>query len=181
MAERTIVKSGIEDVGQGPAVFAELLQAFAAAVVANDGGGLGQMFTPDGIYEDGFFGPHAGREAIAAMLQRFHDTGGDYRWEFFDAVGGGAIGYARFRFSYVSRLPESPGRPVAFEGISVFYLRDGLIARYAEIFDRGLALVQLDFPAERIERVLRKAAAAQNAHPELAPHLDRFRNGGPPG
>src|SRR5437763_14740523 len=139
--------------------FGKLLDNFAAAVVADDGAGLGALFAEDGVYADEFFGAHRGRAAIAAMLQRFHDTGGDYRWDFFDPVYDGTTGYARFRFSYVSRLPEAAARPVSFEGISRFRLRDGLIERYDEAFDRGVALVQLGFPAERIRRILEKAAA----------------------
>ena len=153
---------------------AELLTIFAAAVQANDGQRLAMLFTEDGVYEDGFFGAHAGRSAIAAMLQRFHDTGSSYLWEFVDPVSDGPIGYARFRFSYISRLPESTGRPVLFEGISCFRFRGDLIARYSEAFDRGVALAQLDFPAERIRRILQKAAAAQNRLPEARRHLERF-------
>jgi hypothetical protein len=89
-------------------------------------------------------------------------------------VGDGEIGYARFRFSYRSTLPESDGRPVMFEGISRFRLAGGLIAHYDEAFDRGVALVQLGFPAERIRRIVEKAAAAQNGSPEARAHLDRF-------
>src|SRR5207302_567156 len=51
--------------------FRDLLTAFAAAVEAN-GDGLASLFTEDGTYEDGFFGAHMGRTAIAMMLQRFH-------------------------------------------------------------------------------------------------------------
>ena len=80
--------------------FAELLATFSAAVVANDGAGLAALFTADGIYADEFFGVHRGRSAIAAMLQRFHDTGRDYRWNFIDPVSDGTTGYARFRFSF---------------------------------------------------------------------------------
>ena len=155
--------------------FADLLAAFTAAIVANDGTGLGALFTEDGVYADEFFGAHQGRAAIASMLQRFHDTGSDYRWDFFDPVSDGRTGYARFRFSYRSVLPESDGRPVMFEGISQFWLAEnGLIARYSEAFDRGVALVQLGFPAERIRRVVEKAAAAQNSTQEARVHLDRF-------
>jgi hypothetical protein len=154
--------------------FAELLKAFADAVEANDGPGLAQLFTEDGVYEDGFFGSHTGRPVIAAMLQRFHDTGGRYLWEFVDPVSSGVTGYARFRFSYTSRLRESVGRPVLFEGISCFRFRGDLIAHYFEAFDRGVALVQLGFPAERIRHILEKAATAQNRLPEARPHLDRF-------
>lgn len=154
--------------------FADLLTVFTAAVVANDGEGLASLFTEDGTYEDGFFGAHSGRTAIAAMLQRFHDTGRDYFWEFLDPVSDGVIGYARFRFSYASLLPEAAGRPVFFSGMSCFHFRDGLIAHYREAFDRGLALFQLGFPAERVKRVLEKAAAAQNQSPEARRHLARF-------
>ena len=155
--------------------FADLLIAFTKAVIANDGAGLGALFAEDGVYHDEFFGAHRGRDAIASMLQRFHDTGSDYRWDFFEPVSDGGTGYARFRFSYRSILSESAGRPVMFEGISRFRLgEDGLIAHYDEAFDRGVALVQLGFPAERIRRIVEKAAAAQNGTKEARVHLDRF-------
>ncbi len=162
-------------VAEGNRSFADLLTSFTEAIVANDGVGLGALFTEDGVYADEFFGVHRGRAAIAAMLWRFHDTGSDYRWDFFDPVSDGKIGYARFRFSYRSRLPESAGRPVMFEGMSSFRLAESaLIAHYGEAFDRGVALVQLGFPTERIRRIVEKAAAAQNATDEARDHLDRF-------
>ena len=157
--------------------FAALLTTFADAVQTNRGQSLAMLFTEDGVYEDGFFGSHTGRSAIAAMLQRFHDTGSSYLWQFGDPVSNGAIGYAGFRFSYASRLPESMGRPVLFEGISCFRFRGELIARYSEAFDRGVAFVQLGFPAERIRRILDKTTAAQNQLQWARPHLDRFSPG----
>src|SRR3954453_4219935 len=83
--------------------FGKLLEKFATAVVANDGAGLGALFAPDGVYADEFFGAHRGRAAIVAMLQRFHDTGGNYRWDFSDPVCDGTIGYARFRKAAAQR------------------------------------------------------------------------------
>jgi hypothetical protein len=154
--------------------FTNLLTVFADAVQANDGQRLAALFSPDGIYEDGFFGAHTGRAAITAMLERFHETGTDYLWEFFHPVSDGATGYACFRFSYASRLPESMGRTVLFEGVSCFRFRGELIVHYSEAFDRGVALCQLAFPAERIRRILEKAVAAQNQSPEARRHLDRF-------
>jgi hypothetical protein len=154
--------------------FAELLAIFADAVQGNHGEDLSKLFTEDGVYEDGFFGVHTGRAAITLMLQRFHDTGSSYLWEFVDPVSDGVIGYARFRFSYASRLLESIGRPVLFEGISCFRFQGDLIAHYSEVFDRGVALAQLDFPAERIRRILQKAAKSQNQLPEARRHLERF-------
>ena len=154
--------------------FTTVLDRFADAVRRNDGAGLAALFTPDGVYEDGFFGPHQGAGPIAAMLQRFHDGGRDYWWEFVEPVCIGDLGYARWRFSYASRRPGAEGRPVLFEGISRFRLHDGLIAHYFEVFDRGLALAQQGYPAEGIASVSAKAAVRQNAKLANQPHLRRF-------
>ena len=156
--------------------FEDLLGRFARAVEQNDGDGLATLFTEDGVYDDGFFGEHQGHEAIKRMLRHFHDGGREYQWEFLDPLSNGAIGYARYRFSYASRLPETEGKPVVFEGMSCFTFREGKIARYTEVFDRGMALAQLDFAAERIKRVLTKLAAAQNAKPECQAHLRRLES-----
>jgi hypothetical protein len=157
--------------------FTTMLGRFASAVAANDGAGLAELFAADGVYDDGFYGEYAGRDAIAKMLQHFHDTGTNFRWDFFDALSDGKTGYARYRFSYASRMAGSEGKPVVFEGTSHFVFRDGLIARYSEVFDRGLALVQQDFAAERIKRVLVKTAEKQNAGAAAKEHLTRLVKG----
>ena len=154
--------------------FPDMLQRFAAAVEANDGAGLAALFADDGVYEDGFFGAFAGSAAIAKMVAHFHETAEDFRWEFFDPVADARAGYAHYRFSYRSKMPGAEGRPVAFEGIAHFTLRDGRIARYREVFDRGVALTQQGFAAERIKRVVEKAAARQNETPEFRAHLQRL-------
>ena len=154
--------------------FPDMLSRFATAVQNNDGAALAALFTPDGVYDDGFFGEYAGPQAIAGMLQHFHDTGTKYRWDFFDPLSDSRIGYARYRFSYVSKMPGAEGRPVVFEGTGFFTLRDGKIARYSEVFDRGVALVQQDFAAERLKKVLAKAAARQNAGAAAKEHLARL-------
>ena len=154
--------------------FTDLLSRFAAAVAANDGATFAALFTEDGVYDDGFFGEYKGRNAIIEMLQHFHDTGSNYRWDFFDALSDGRTGYARYRFSYASGMPDAEGKPVVFEGIAHFVFRDGAIARYSESFDRGMALAQQDFAAERIKKVLRKLADRQNASEAAREHLRRF-------
>lgn len=158
--------------------FAAMLARFATAVRDNDGAGLAGLFTPDGVYEDGFFGPHRGGAAIAGMLQRFHDGGRDYWWEFVEPVCVGDLGYARWRFSYASLRTGVEGQAVLFEGISQFRLREGLIAYYFEMFDRGLALAQQGYPAAGIASVVSKAAGRQNAKAENQGHLGRFGKSG---
>jgi hypothetical protein len=154
--------------------FPALLRRFADAVAANDGAALAGLFAEDGVYDDGFFGAHKGHAEIARMLARFHDTGTDYRWDFFDPLSDGRIGYARWRFSYASKMPGAEGRPVVFEGMSRFEFRGDRIAAYAEVFDRGVALVQQDFAAERLKKALAKFAERQNATAACRDHLARF-------
>jgi ketosteroid isomerase-like protein len=154
--------------------FEDLLARFAKAVAANDGATFSALFAEDGVYDDGFFGEYKGRKAIAEMLQHFHDTGSSYRWDFFDALSDGETGYARYRFSYASGMPGAEGKPVVFEGTSHFRFQNGLIERYEENFDRGIALAQQDFAPERIKKVLLKLAAKQNASPAAQDHLKRF-------
>ena len=157
-----------------PKAFTVMLKEFAAAGIANDGAHFTALFTEDGTYEDDFFGLYRGRAEIARMLQRFHDTGENYRWEFHDPVSADTLGYATFRFSFASKMPGCEGKPVLITGISCFRFDDGLIAAYRETFDTGIALAQLGFPADRIKRVLDKETAAQNGTPEAQAHLGRF-------
>jgi hypothetical protein len=154
--------------------FTGILGEFTAAGCANDGAGFAALFTETGTYADDFFGLFRGRAEIAAMLQRFHDTGEDYRWDFRDLVTDGTLGYATFRFSFRSKMPGYEGKPVLITGISCFRFESGRIAEYREVFDTGIALAQLGFLADRLKRVLDKEAAAQNAMPEAREHLDRF-------
>jgi len=154
--------------------FAALLAELAAAGCAHDGARFSALFTEDGTYTDDFFGLYRGRAEIAQMLQRFHDTGENYRWDFSDLVTDGTLGYASFRFSFTSKMPGCEGKPVLITGISCFRFADGLIAAYREVFDTGIALAQLGFPAQRIKRILDKEAAAQNATAEAKEHLSRF-------
>ena len=91
-----------------------LLETFSDCAQGNDGARLAGLFTPDGTYDDYFFGAHSGRPAIAAMLARFHEGGAQYRWEFHEPLSDGRIGYAdrkstRLNSSHgkLSRMPSS--------------------------------------------------------------------------
>ena len=50
--------------------FATLIERFEHAARTHDAAALAALFAPDGRYHDGFFGEHAGRDAIAAMLTK---------------------------------------------------------------------------------------------------------------
>jgi SnoaL-like protein len=103
--------------------FAAVLAVFAGAVQANNGAKLTQLFTPDGTDEDGFFGARTGRESIAAMQQRFHETGSDYLWEFSDPASDGTIGYARFGSAMPRGCRKAQDGPCCSRGSASFLSR----------------------------------------------------------
>jgi hypothetical protein len=151
--------------------FDTLLARFSQAAQAHDGPGLAALFAPDGCYDDAFFGRHVGRESIAAMLERFHVGGEAFFWTFTDPASGGDLAYASYCFSYLSREPESAGALVAFDGIARFRMRDGLIAEYGEVFDRGVAFSQLGYAPARTVKLLARYAGSTRQSPAMARHL----------
>jgi limonene-1,2-epoxide hydrolase len=151
--------------------FHDLVKAFAAAAASGDGDALADLFTPDGTYDDYFFGPSTGRAAIKTMLAHFAEGGSNFRWEFFDPVLSGDIGYASYRFSFDAKRPEAKGARVVFDGIGRFELEGGRIRRYSEVFDRGMALAQQEFEPERLRKIGLKYAAALKARPDWAAHV----------
>ena len=154
-----------------PRAFETMLVAFGAAVGARDGAGLAALFTEDGVYDDVLFGAHAGRAAIAAMLERFHVGGEAFFWTFDDLLVRDGLGWASYVFSYRSREPESAGSIVAFEGMARFRLRDDLIAHYGEQCDRGTAFAQLGYSPERIGRLAARHARQATQTPAVLRHL----------
>ena len=155
---------------------AAVLSLFSNAVETNNGAALARLFTDDGVYDDYFFGPSKpGRTGITEMLAHFYEGGKNFKWEFVDPVTSGSIGYASYRFSYDSTLPDAKGARVVFDGISRFELRDGRISRYSEVFDRGMALAQLDFAPERLKKLALRYAGALKARPDVEAHAKNGR------
>ena len=139
------------------AIFAELLERMTSAICAGDARAAASCFTPDGIYHDGFYGESTGREAIANMITGlFHRDASDFVWHVSDACSDGRMGYARYRFNYVSKIPGSEGRRVSFSSISYCKLDGGLIRHYSELFERAPVLVQLGFGDERILKSIKR-------------------------
>lgn len=148
--------------GNQSAQFRALLERMTQAICRGDGAAAAACFIPEGIYHDGFYGEFRGREAIRAMVENhFHANARDFSWTLSDALSDGSLGYARYGFSYVSKIAGSEGKRVFFSGIARVRLQDGLIARYGEVFDRGVALAQMNFPPERIARSLARWAAEE--------------------
>ncbi|SKA04059.1 Ketosteroid isomerase-related protein [Enhydrobacter aerosaccus] len=150
----------------------DLLTEFCAAVERRDGTAFAALFTEDGVYHDVFYGPFEGRQKIAAMIDDwFYRTAKDFRWEMFRPVSDGHTLYAYYTFSYVSTLPEAQGRRVGFDGVSIMQLRDGRIAKYREVANSAIGLLEIGFAPERVAKILAKEAKEIRARPEWQRHL----------
>ncbi|MDP6342371.1 MAG: nuclear transport factor 2 family protein [Alphaproteobacteria bacterium] len=151
--------------------FKALLGEFTAAVEKGDGQRFAQVFTEDGVYDDVFYGEFKGRPAIAEMLEGlFHRDGENFVWHMLEPVDDGETGYARWLFSYDCKLPHIQGRRIFMDGVGLFKLRDGLIARYEDAARTAELMCQLGMPGDKRERVVGKMLQKQMAHPGWADH-----------
>ena len=152
--------------------FPALLKSFTDAVEAADGTRLANLFSEDGVYHDTFYGAFKGRPAIKEMLEgRFWGDARAFKWDMFDGVCDGRLGYCVWLFSYTSSQGNADGKRVVAEGMSRFQLRDGLIVHYGEKFDSGMALMQMDFAPERLVKLLRRWGNEVRGKPALQAHV----------
>jgi hypothetical protein len=139
--------------------FRTLLERMTRAICAGEGKATAACFTPQGAYHDGFYGEFSGHDAIARMVTDFfHRDARDFQWSLRDALADGRVGFARYDFSYVSKVAGSEGRKAGFSGISFCELEGGLIRRYAEEFDRAPVLAKLGFDDKRIVKTIHRWA-----------------------
>lgn len=149
-----------------------MLRAFCDAVEQRDGQSFAALFTEDGVYHDVFYGAFEGRAKIADMVDDwFYRTAEDFRWDMHTPVSDGTTLYARYTFSYRSKLPEADGGRAMFEGVAIITLRDGKIVSYHEVANTAPAFVDLHFAPDRIAKIVGKQGAALKARPEMARHL----------
>jgi ketosteroid isomerase-like protein len=150
--------------------FAALITAMTQAACRGDGAAVAACFTPDGVYHDCFYGAFQGPAIVQMIEAFFHRDACDFRWDLHDIVDDGHTGYARYVFSYESKLPGAAGRRALFEGVSICALRDGRIASYREVANSAVGLHALGFAPERIAKLLAREARELAARPEAAGH-----------
>jgi uncharacterized protein (TIGR02246 family) len=136
-----------------------LLERLTQAICRGDAEAAAACFTESGVYHDGFYGEFKGRAAIAEMVRKhFHGNASDFSWTLSDVVAERDRGYASYAFSYTSKIPGAEGKRAGFTGICKVGLKDGLIERYEEIFERAQVLARLGFADARIVKSVRKWA-----------------------
>ncbi|MBI5131232.1 MAG: nuclear transport factor 2 family protein [Rhodopseudomonas palustris] len=157
--------------------FRRLLTELTRAAEAADGERFARCFTEDGVYYDYIYGVHRGRKDIAHMLVDLfrRDAGDDYRWEMFDPVFDGTMGYAWSLSSFTSLVPQFKGRFVVIDGMSRFVVRDGLFSEYRESVNGGVAMQQLGVEPERMAKVFNRWSGWLKERPETQDYLARPR------
>ena len=142
-----------------------------SAACAGDGAGVAACFTPDGVYHDVFYGAFVGPDIKDMIENYFHRDGKSFRWDVHDPVASGDIGYARYVFSYESKLEAARGRRAIFEGVAVCHLRDGLIVSYSEVANAAAGLTCLGFAPERVAKFLSKQSDELKQRAESQGHV----------
>jgi hypothetical protein len=151
--------------------FAELISHMVDAACRGDGAGVAGCFVPDGVYHDVFYGAFRGRAEIGRMIeQHFHRDGSCFRWDLHDPVEADGVGYARYVFSYRSRLDGCEGRRAVFEGVAICRLWGGLIADYREVANAATGLSLMGFSDARLARIIARQASELLARDEAAAH-----------
>ena len=150
--------------------FAELIRRMTEAACRGDGAAVAACFTPEGVYHDVFYGAFTGPEIAGMIEDYFHRDAREFRWDVHDPVEAGGVGYARYVFSFASKLPGHEGRRACFEGVAVCRLKDGLIARYTEVAEAAAGLALMGFSDQRIGKHAARMGRYLLARDEAAAH-----------
>ena len=138
-------------------MFEEVTKKLTNYVCTKDGENLADLFIDDGVYHDYIYGTFKGKNNIKLMLNYyFHRDAKNFYWEMYDHVFSDNIGYAKYRFSFTSKVPEYFGKRVVVPGISYFRFKLKSIVEYSESVNGGIAMVQLGVKPEKMEKVFLK-------------------------
>ena len=150
--------------------FAILITEMTQAAARGDAHAVRACFTADGVYHECFYGSFAG-DAIIDMVENYYFRDAcDFRWDIHAPVSDGNLGYARYVFSYESKLPEYQGRRGGFEGVAICELRDGKIASYREVANALVGLRAVGFPPARLAKIAQREADEFFARDEARGH-----------
>jgi len=158
--------------------FDTLIRQMTQAASRGDGNAVASCFTDDGVYHDVFYGSFRGQEIADLIENYFHRDGENFVWDIHQPVRQGDIGYARYVFSYDSRLPQARGRRGIFEGVAICHLQEDLITRYREVATAASGLYLLGFSAKSIHRFVKHDTENLLDRPETVGHIDR-KSAGP--
>lgn len=151
--------------------FKQLINAMTQAAVRGDGRAVADCFTDDGVYHDVFYGSFKGNQIADLIEGYFHRDASDFIWDLHNPVEADGIGYARYVFSYKSKLPGKEGTRAGFEGVSICKLQMGKIAEYREVALAACSLHMLGMADAKVARFVSKEAKEFAGRNEAAHHF----------
>ena len=138
-------------------MFKNVTHELTQSVCDNDGENLANLFADDGVYHDYIYGSFKGKKNIKLMLNNyFHRDAKNLFWKMSDHIFREDIGYAKYMFTFTSKIPEYLGKKVVVSGISFFRFKLDSIVEYSEAVNGGIAMVQLGVKPEKMQKVFLK-------------------------
>ena len=138
-------------------MFENVTNELTQSVCNNDGENLANLFADDGIYHDYIYGSFKGKKNIKLMLNNcFHRDAKNFFWKMSDHIFREDIGYAKYMFTFTSKITEYLGKKVVVSGISFFRFKFNSIVEYSESVNGGIAMVQLGVKPEKMQKVFLK-------------------------
>ena len=138
-------------------MFIKVTEELTKRVCNNDGETFANLFAEDGIYHDYIYGSFKGKKNIKFMLNNlFHRDAKNFYWEMSDHIFRDNIGYAKYMFTFTSKIPEYLEKKVVISGISFFRFKLNSIAEYSETVNGGIAMVQLGVKPEKMKKTFLK-------------------------
>ncbi|HEX2173873.1 MAG TPA: nuclear transport factor 2 family protein [Dehalococcoidia bacterium] len=130
-----------------------LAREFTTRFVRCDVPGLVDMFTPNAVYHDVFYGTFEGHDAIRGMFETFFQAGKDYVWEWTKLIAGRDAIAGEGHFGFTS---TQNGKVARFDLVSIFEVEGGKIAGYREYFDFGRALLQTGVDPAAVGKIIQR-------------------------
>ena len=138
-------------------MFERVTHELTQSVCKNDGESLANLFADEGVYHDYIYGSFKGKKNIKSMLNNyFHRDAKNFFWEMNDHIFRDDIGYAKFMFTFTSKIPEYFDKKIVVSGISFFRFKFKSIIEYRESVNGGIAMVQLGVKPEKMQKVFLK-------------------------
>jgi len=152
--------------------FSDLIVEMTRAISLGDGSGAAACFTEDGVYHDVFYGDFPKPDIPRMVSDYFHRDAERFKWDVYNPMSDGHVGYARYVFSYSAKLAGAEGKRGIFEGVAVCELSQGLISSYREVANAATGLHMLGFSPERLDKIVSREVSELVGRSEVVSHLD---------
>ncbi len=142
---------------------------FARAFNSRDVERVLEVFTPDAVYHDLFYGRFAGHPGLRELFARMYAEGTAHEWTMTQVAQSQTctIGEWRFAFTLSDAVARGAGRTLRFTGVSVFDTREGRCHTYREYFDRTAALLAIGIAPASVAGIVARRPSIEVSLPEL--------------